>query len=411
MNDPASIDPWLSIVGIGEDGWDGLNQEAKRLVLSADLLYGGARHLDHVPAEKTSAPRITWPSPMASAIKEILTQHRSQRRITVLASGDPMLYGVGVKLTRELSTKEFRVIPQTSAFSLACARLGWPLAETILVSLVSRPIEQLIRYFAPGQRLVIYSEDGSTPAKVAHLLAHTGYGSSTMHILERVGGPFERQSSLPASDVSTELYDCLNVIAVVCLADAKARPLSLAPGLPDDAFETDGQLTKREVRAATLAHLAPLPGQTLWDVGGGTGTIGIEWMRLHPSCSCITFEAREERAARIQKNARRLGVPALQVIHGVAPHAFHALPPPHAIFIGGGIGTDQLFEACWDRLLPGGRLVANAVTIASEASLSSWHQRYGGDLVRIHVAHSDLIGGAYVWRQRMPITQWTVTKP
>lgn len=410
MSGPAPIAPWLSIVGIGEDGWEGLNSEARRLVASAELLYGGARHLAHVPHAATNAPRIPWPLPMVAAIDEILIQHRGRRRIAVLGSGDPMLYGVGVTLTRNLTTDEFRIVPQISAFSLACARLGWPIADTSLISLVARPIEQLIRYLAPGQRIILYSEDGTTPAKVAKLLVQGGYGASTMHVLERLGGPFEQHRSMLASGWSADCCDSLNLIALMCVADPDARTLSIAPGMPDDSFETDGQMTKREVRAATIARLAPLPGQILWDVGAGTGTVGIEWMRVHPSCTCIAFESREDRASRIRRNAKLLGVPALRVIHGEAPATFEGLLSPHAIFLGGGLGNPGLFEACWERLVPGGRLVANAVTVASEALLASWHKLYGGDLVRIQVAHAEPIAGAQVWRQRMPITQWTAVK-
>jgi precorrin-6Y C5,15-methyltransferase (decarboxylating) len=401
---------WLSIIGIGEDGWDGLNAEAKHLIASAELLYGGARHLSYVPAGITGPKQIPWPSPMAVAIAEILIQHRGQRRVVVLGSGDPMFYGVGVTLTHDLPVAEFRVIPHVSAFSLACARMGWPLVETTLVSLVSRPLEQLPLYLAPGRRLVLYSEDETTPAKVARLLARSGYGASTLHVLERLGGLSEGQVSGIAATWSTESVDALNVIAFVCVADAETRPLSRVPGLPDDAFETDGQMTKREVRAATLASLAPLPGQTLWDVGAGTGTVGIEWMRVHPSCLCIAFEAREERALHIGQNARNLGVPSLEVIQRVAPASFEGLPSPHAIFVGGGIRVEGLFEACWKHLLPGGRLVANAVTVASEANLAAWHRLYGGDLTRIQVSRAEPIGGTYAWRLMMPITQWTVIK-
>lgn len=402
---------WLSIIGIGEDGWDGLNPKAKHLIGSAELLYGGVRHLSYVPAEIAGPKHIPWPSPMAVAIAEILTQHRGKRRVAVLGSGDPMLYGVGVTLTRDLPVAEFRVIPNVSAFSLACARMGWPLVETTLVSLVSRPIEQLLLHLAPGRRLVLYSEDGTIPARIASLLTKHGYKASILHVLERLGGPSEEQISKTASAWSIESVDALNVIALICVADAETRPLSRVPGLPDDAFETDGQLTKREVRAATLASLAPLPGQTLWDVGAGTGTVGIEWMRVHHSCSCIAFEAREERALRIGQNGRNLGVPSLKVVHGVAPALFEGLPSPHAIFIGGGIDVEGLFEACWKHLLPGGRLVANAVTVASEANLAAWHRLHGGDLTRMQVARAEPIGGAYAWRQMMPITQWTVIKP
>jgi precorrin-6B C5,15-methyltransferase / cobalt-precorrin-6B C5,C15-methyltransferase len=401
---------WLSIVGIGEDGWDGLNGEAKRAVESAELLYGGARHLALVPTAGSSATRIPWPSPMNPAVQQILTEYRGKRRVTVLASGDPMLHGVGVPLTRDLVATEFRVIPQVSAFSLACARLGWPVAETILITLVNRPVEQLLRHLYPGQRLVIFSEDGSTPATVARLLTESGYGSSKIDVFESLGGSAERNIRELASCWLSERCGKLNLMAVLCASDTKATPLALAPGLPDDTFDTDGQLTKREVRAVTLARLAPLPNQTLWDVGAGTGSIGIEWMRLHSSCSCIAFEAREDRAARIRENASRLGVPNLTVIQGTAPATFAGLRSPDAIFIGGGVGNDDLFDACWAKLSSGGRLVANAVTLQGEASLIARHTLYGGDLMRMAVSRADLIGRFYGWRPMMPITQWTVTK-
>jgi precorrin-6B C5,15-methyltransferase / cobalt-precorrin-6B C5,C15-methyltransferase len=402
---------WLSIVGVGEDGWDGLNHEAKREITSAELLYGGARHLALIATSDSSATRISWPSPMAPAVQHILTEHRGKMRVTVLASGDPMLHGVGVPLTRDLAATEFRVIPQVSAFSLACARLGWPMAETILITLVNRPVQQLLRHLYPGQRLVIFSEDGSTPATVARLLMESGYGASKLDVFENVGGSSERNTTGPAAIWSNKQCGKLNLIAVLCASEATANPLSITPGLPDDVFDTDGQLTKREVRAVTLARLAPLPNQTLWDIGAGTGSIGIEWMRLHPSCACIAFEAREDRAARILENAARLGVPNLKVIQGTAPATFASLRSPDAIFIGGGVGNDDLFDACWAKLAPGGRLVANAVTLHSEASLVARHTIYGGDLMRMMVSRADPVGGSYGWRPMMPITQWTVTKP
>jgi precorrin-6Y C5,15-methyltransferase (decarboxylating) len=411
MTITTSKSAWLSIVGIGEDGWGGLSMEAKQAIETAELLYGGARHLAHVPMASGQAIRVTWPSPITSAITEILHQHRGQRNITVLGSGDPMLHGIGVSLTRELPLQEFRVVPQISAFSLACARLGWPVADTSLVSLVNRPVEQILRHLVSGQRLVLYSKDGSTPNAVAQLLTQSGYGESRLHIFNNLGGESEGYMSELASAWLTERCGDLNLIAFICVADASTTSLSIVAGLPDDAFQTDGQLTKREVRAATLARLAPLPGQTLWDVGAGTGTIGIEWMRVHPSCSCIAFEQREDRATRIMTNARQLGVPTLKVLKGTAPAAFADLQSPHAIFIGGGISKEGLFEACWDRLAQRGRLVANAVTIESEACLASWHRLHGGELTRIQVARADQIGDSYVWRQMMPITQWTVIKP
>jgi precorrin-6Y C5,15-methyltransferase (decarboxylating) len=402
---------WLSIVGIGEDGYDGLNAEARQAIAHGEVLYGGARHLALVPTAASQATRIPWPSPMAPAVQQILTEHRGEKKVTVLASGDPMLHGVGVSLTRDLVPTEFSVLPQVSALSLACARLGWSIAETILITLVNRPIEQLVRHLYPGQRIVIFSEDGSTPATVAQFLTNSGYGLSRIHLFENLGGPSERSASELAASWWAEQCARLNLIAVLCNTDTTAKPLSLVPGLPDDAFDTDGQLTKREVRAVTLASLAPLPNQTLWDVGAGTGSIGIEWMRHHPSCSCTAFEAREDRAIRIRKNAARLGVPTLKVVHGTAPAAFAGERPPDTIFIGGGVSNDDVFDACWTMLSSGGRLVANAVTLQSEASLAARHTLHGGDLTRMMVSRADLIGESHVWRPMMPITQWAVTKP
>ena len=407
----SSTNRWLWIVGIGEDGWDGLNNEARQAVVAAGLLYGGTRHLAFVPTQSCAATRIPWPSPMASAMQQILTEHRRHRRVVVLASGDPLFYGVGVPLTRDLPGDEFRVIPQLSALSLACARLGWPVAETSVVSLVSRPLSQLRRHLYSGQRILVLSEDGRTPSAVATFLAQAGFGNSTIHVLENLGGPSERVTEGLAAGWNAEPSGNLNVVAIFCVRDEMNHSLPLIPGLPDDAFETDGQMTKREVRAVTLAHLAPLPGQLLWDVGAGTGTVGIEWMRVHPSCSCLAFEQHCDRTARIRRNAERLGVPGLKVIEGSAPETFAGLTCPNAIFIGGGVANDELFDACWTALASGGRLVANAVTIESEASLVSRHARYGGDLMRMMVSRAEPVGSSQAWRPMMTITQWTVTKP
>ena len=232
-----------------------------------------------------------------------------------------------------------------------------------------------------------------------------------MSVFESLGGVAERHTTGEAATWSDMLCGKLNVVAIRCTADATVRPLSVAAGLAEDAFDTDGQITKREVRAVTLARLAPLPRQMLWDVGAGSGSVGIEWLRLDASCCCVAFELREDRAARIQENAERLGVPSLKVVQGAAPLTFADLQPPDAIFIGGDVSNEELFVACWDKLLPGGRLVANAVTLQSEACLVARHSVYGGDLMRMMVARADPIGGTYGWRPMMPITQWTVTKP
>jgi precorrin-6Y C5,15-methyltransferase (decarboxylating) len=400
--------PWLSIVGIGEDGWDGLSKAARVSVESADRIYGGARHLAFAPPG--AAVRCAWKSPLSQSIDEIVQEHRGVCSVAVLASGDPMLHGVGPLLTRRLDAAEYRVIPNISAFSLACARLGWPVVETTLLSLVHEPVESIVRSLAPSQRLIVYSRDRSSPEAVVRILRQYGLGQSRVTIFERLGGSAEKRADLIVAEwISGEFAD-LNLIAIDCVAESDTRSLSLVPGLPDDAFDSDGQLTKREVRAATLSRLAPLPGQLLWDVGAGTGTIGIEWMRVHRSCRCIAFEQREDRAERIKLNANQLGVPGLQVIVGSAPPTFERQERPDAIFLGGGVTVPGLLEACWERLSTGGRLVANTVTIAGEASLAGWQTRYGGDLTRIAISRAAYIGEKLAWRPLSPITQLAAVK-
>jgi precorrin-6Y C5,15-methyltransferase (decarboxylating) len=400
---------WLSIVGIGEDGWEGLSHEAQEAVLSAQIIYGGSRHLAFVP--EMNATRLCWPSPMGPALGQILTEHRRRLKVAVLASGDPMLLGVGASLTPHVDPEEYQVYPHLSALSLACARLGWPVAEVSLISVVNRPIEQIVRHLAPGQRLIIYSENGATPEKVARLLDQSGFGPSTMSVLENLGGPHEHRRDLRAASWEAAPTSDLNVIAVLCMPDGGAAALSTVPGLPDDSFETDGQLTKREVRAVTLARLSPLPRQILWDVGAGSGSISIEWMRSHVSCSAIAFEQEPKRAARIRENAMRLGVPGLKVIEGSAPSTFRDLTSPDAIFIGGGLQDEAMFDACWAKLRSGGRLVVNAVTVASQARLASLEDTNGGELVRISIERAQPVGRVLGWRPLMPVIQWAVVKP
>ena len=393
--------PWLTIIGIGEDGE--LSVEARAALAHADLVVGGERHLGLVA---TTAERRIWPSPMLPLVDEIVAGPRD-RKLVVLASGDPMLHGVGATFAARLDPADYRVIPQVSAFSLACARLGWPQAAVTLVSAVGRPLDLMRPAVQPGRRLVIY---GAVAAEVAGLLTSMGYGDSGLTLLEHLGGPAEARQDGIARHWTHPTGD-LAVVAVTCLADTGTRPLSTLAGLPDEAFDSDGQMTKREVRAATLARLVPLPGQLLWDVGAGTGTIGIEWSRADPSCLAIAIERRADRVERIANNARMLGVPSLQVIEGELPGALDGLPAPDAIFIGGGIGTERLVELCWTALKPGGRLVANVVTIGGEASLAHWHQKLGGDLTRISVARARAVGGMLGWKSLAPVTQWAVVKP
>jgi precorrin-6B C5,15-methyltransferase / cobalt-precorrin-6B C5,C15-methyltransferase len=332
------------------------------------------------------------------------------RRVVVLASGDPMLSGVGASLVRLLGAAAVEVLPHPSSVSLACARMGWAVEETVVVPLVGRPVALLVPHVTPGRRLLVLGSDGGTPAEVAKLVTEIGYGPSRLTVLAQLGGPSERVVTGIAAEWPHPTTDPLVVTAVEVVADAGTVPLPTVPGLPDDAYANDGQLTKRDVRAVTLARLAPLPGQLLWDVGAGAGSIGIEWMRVHPSCRAVAVEASAERARRIRENAVRLGVPGLQVVEGSAPSALTDLPRPDAVFVGGGATTPLLLDACWEALAPGGRLVVNAVTVQSEAVLAEWHARCGGSLTRISVAHAAPVGGFTGWRPAMPVTLWSVTR-
>jgi precorrin-6Y C5,15-methyltransferase (decarboxylating) len=398
----------VTVVGIGADGWDGLSPAARRAIEAAEVLRGSARQLSLVPAI-VPAERVPWPSPLAPALRGMSTAHPG-RRVVVLASGDPMFSGIGTSLVRLLGPAAVEVVPHPSSVTLACARLGWAVEETTVVSVVGRPIELLAPHATPGRRLLVLGSDTATPAEVASRLASWGYGASRLIALAQLGGPDERRFTGLAGDWPHAETDPLVITAVEVVADPGTVPLPTVPGLPDDAYASDGQLTKRDVRAVTLSRLAPLPGQLLWDVGAGAGSIGIEWMRVHPSCRAIAVESHPERAHRIGLNAARLGVPDLQVVEGTAPDALLGLPGPAAIFIGGGATVPGVLETCWDALAPGGRLVVNAVTVQSEAVLADWHGRCGGSLTRLSVARAEPVGGFTGWKPAMPVTIWTVTR-
>ncbi|MGY1744136.1 precorrin-6y C5,15-methyltransferase (decarboxylating) subunit CbiE [Blastococcus sp. SYSU D00695] len=403
----APVHTPVVVVGIGADGWEGLAPTSRAEVERADVLLGSERQLDLVPAE-VAAERVPWPSPLTEALPELVEQYAA-RAVVVLASGDPMLSGIGTTLTRLLGAERVRVLPAPSSVSLACARLGWAVEDTCVVSLVGRPLELLHPHVQPGARLLVLGSDGDTPAHVAHLLAERGYGQSLVTVLGGLGGPEETVRTGTAATWS-QPAPALVVTAVECRAERGTMPLPTTPGLPDAAYESDGQLTKSEVRAVTLSRLAAVPGQLLWDIGAGAGSIGIEWMRAHPTCRAVAVEAEEDRAARIARNAARLGVPYLRVVHGSAPDVLGRLGRPDAVFVGGGLTTPLLLETCWDALPPGGRLVANAVTVESEAVLASWHARVGGELVRVSVQRAEPVGTFTGWRAAMPVTIWSVTR-
>ncbi|MGI5258906.1 precorrin-6y C5,15-methyltransferase (decarboxylating) subunit CbiE [Streptomyces angustmyceticus] len=422
---PAAPEP-VSVVGIGADGWDGLPAASRQALWTAEVLIGGARQLALLPEECAGA-RVPWPSPLRPAVPGLLAAHAG-RRICVLASGDPMFYGIGRTLTEVLSEQEqeqeqepaaadgppgpwLRILPHPSSVSYACARLGWPLEDTEVVTLVGRPTDNLARALYDGHRLLVLSAGAGTPAEVAALLRDRGFGPTRMRVLEQLGGPREHTAEGTADGWDAPPADPLNVIALDCRRAPGTPPLSTVPGLPDAAYEHDGQLTKRHVRAATLAALAPAPGELLWDIGGGSGSIAVEWLRAHRTCRAIGVERDAVRAERIGRNARALGVPALRVVHGSAPAALDGLPTPDAVFIGGGLTAPGLLAACWAALPAGGRIVANTVTLESEALLADCHRRYGGELFRLAVSHAVPVGGFTGWRQAMPVTQWSAVKP
>ncbi|WP_443048398.1 precorrin-6y C5,15-methyltransferase (decarboxylating) subunit CbiE [Streptomyces sp. NBC_00053] len=403
------VPPAVTVVGIGADGWAGLPDAARTELIDAEVLIGGERQLGLLPAS-CRGQRVPWPSPLRPAVPGLLAAHAGSR-VAVLASGDPMFYGIGRALTEVLGTGALRILPHPSSVSYACARIGWPVEDTEVVTLVGRPAARLAAALHHGRRVLVLSADARTPAAVAGLLREQGFGPSRLRVLEQLSGADEACLEGTADHWPHPPGDPLNVIAVECRRTPEALRLGAVPGLPDAAYEHDGQLTKRHIRAATLGVLAPAPGELLWDIGGGSGSIAIEWMRTHPSCRAITVERDPRRAQRIAHNADRLGVPALRVVTGPAPGNLTRLPTPDAVFIGGGLTVPGLLDTCWDALPPGGRLVANTVTLESEALLAEAHREHGGELVRLAVAHAVPVGGFTGWRQAMPVTQWSVRKP
>ncbi|ONE48230.1 precorrin-6Y C5,15-methyltransferase [Burkholderia pseudomallei] len=397
---------WLTVVGIGDDGYAGLGKPARRALADAAVVMGGERHLAMLPA-RHRAQRAPWPKPFDLAPLFA----RRPARVCVLASGDPMLFGVGALLARALAPNEWRVLPAPSSLSLAAARTGWPLQDVDAVSLVGRPLASLHRHLYPGRRLFVLSADGATPAAIAGALVARGFGPSAMSVFEHLGGPLERRLDARADAWRDARAAALNVVAIECRACADAPRLALTPGLPDDAYRHDGQITKRDLRALALARLAPAPGELLWDVGAGCGSIGIEWMRAHPSCRTIAIEAHPDRQRFIEHNRDALGAPALELVAGRAPDALAGLRAPDAVFVGGGVSREGVLDACWAGLKPGGRFVAHAVTLQGEAALVAWREQHGGTLTRVSVAHAQPLGGFDAWRQALPVTLYDARKP
>jgi precorrin-6Y C5,15-methyltransferase (decarboxylating) len=399
---------WLSVIGVGEDGLDGLGAEARRRISEAEIVFGGKRHLTLAASEIKGESR-PWPSPFDSEMRAVVALR--DRKVCVLASGDPFLHGVGATLARHVAPHEMRTIPAPSAFSLAASRLGWALSEVETVSLHGKSIGLIRPLLHPGTRILALTSDAEGPAGVAKLLTELGFGPSQLTVLEALGGPDERLRTMRADGMKSEIFNPLNVLAVEVALGAAAGFISLAPGQGDDLFEHDGQLTKREIRAMSLSALAPLRGELLWDIGAGSGSVAIEWMLRHPSMRATAVEANGDRAERIGRNATALGVPGLKVVQGAAPEALAGLPAPDAVFVGGGGSEAGVMDAAVDALKPGGRLVANAVTLEMEAVLIARQATLGGELTRIAVSRAAPVGTMTGWRPAMPVTQWVWRKP
>jgi precorrin-6Y C5,15-methyltransferase (decarboxylating) len=393
----------ISVVGIGADGWDGLAKPSRASLKAAEVILGGPRQLAMLP-NSVPGKRIELPSPLLPELVATLDQFEGLR-VAVLASGDPMFFGIGSTLVRLLGPGRLNVQPHPSSVSLAAARLGWSLDDVDVISMVGRPLQSLYPALQPGRRLFVLVSSADGAQRVRNFLRERGYRDSLTTVLAQLGGPLE-QVSVPDGE-----HDPLAIVAIECHADEGTLVLPRAPGLPDDAFEHDGQITKREVRATALAALVPVPGQLLWDIGAGSGSIGIEWMRTHPSCHAIAIEPRADRRERVGRNADLLGVPGLEIIAGTAPEALAGLPTPDAVFVGGAVSVPGVIEACLDALDAGGRLVANAVTLETELVLGEWYATLGGSLTRLAVQRAEPVGGFTGWRPAMPVTQWAYRKP
>jgi precorrin-6B C5,15-methyltransferase / cobalt-precorrin-6B C5,C15-methyltransferase len=400
----------ITVIGIGADGWPGLGEEARAAVLAADLLLGGQRQLDLIPAD-ARGERRPWPPQLTTLVDE-LPALEPARRVVVLASGDPLLHGVGVTILRRLGDDaDVRFIPAVSSFALACARLRWPQGDVELVSATGRVAEVVAPALQRGRRLVVLGFGPQTAAQIARVVRERGFGASRLVVLEELGGGAERIEESTADAWGEREAAALHLVALEVRGDGPL--LARAPGLPDDAYEHDGELPARPVRAATLAALVPVPGQLLWDIGAGSGAIAIEWLRAAPGARAIAVERDAQCAQRIERNALALGVPSLRVVTGQAPAVLDDLGDarPDAIFIGGGLTGYTLLTLCRKALARGGRLVANVVTVEGEGLVARAQAEQGGRLTRIALAHAEPLGGFTGWRPAMTVTQYELRVP
>ena len=396
-------DRWLSIIGMGDDGAL-FGKAAQDALANADIVFGGERHFALLKTLKADCR--SWPSPFADGIKQVVALRGT--KIVVLATGDPMFYGVGSSLLQHMSIDEIDIYPAPSAFSLAASRLGWSLQDVEKCTLHGRDNAILLARLYPGARLLVLSANRQTPHEVASLLCDAGYGEADLTVFSHMGGNEEFSISAKAENFKAEIAD-FNTIAICCPDQVKGY-LPISHGLPDDAFQHDGKLTKRDLRASALARLAPHPGAVLWDIGAGCGSVAIEWMRSHARAKAVAVECLPDRLEMMRLNANALGTPNLQIVEGIAPECLDQLETPDAIFIGGGLTSDGLLDVCMKDLKSGGRLVAHAVTLQSEAILLGAFSEHGGHLSRLSISQAVPLGRFHGWKPMMPVTQWSFTK-
>ena len=410
---------WLCVIGIGEDGWDDLSADARDLLYESEIVLGGERHLKMLPKD-WEGERIVWSSPIREAVSEIVSwrpeDSASVQKVAIMASGDPLCYGIATKLLRHLPIEEIWIKPALTTFSLMCSRIGWSLPDVETLTIHGRPVEMLHPFVQPGAKLLVLSKGEESPEQAAKLLCERGFGKSIITVLEHLGGRKERQFSGPADSWNHPEGAALNAMAIECIPESNATILSRIPGLPDEAFFHDGQLTKREIRAVSLSRLMPVVDQVLWDVGAGCGSVAIEWMRTSPRCRAVAIEKSKSRLKLIEQNSQELGVPMLQIISGSAPEVLADLPAPDAVFIGGGLSSGNLLQTCWTALKPGGRLVANAVTLEGEQKLLQWQNENAGksgasgDLTRLSISRAEKIGKFQGWKEMRSVIQLAVIK-
>jgi len=410
---------WLRVIGIGEDGWDDLTVDARDLLYESEIVLGGERHLKMLPKD-WEGERIVWSSPIREAVSKIVSwrpeDSASTQKVAIMASGDPLCYGIAAKLLRHLPIEEIWIKPALTTFSLMCSRIGWSLPDVETLTTHGRPLEMLHPFVQPGAKLLVLSNGEESPEQAAKLLCARGFGKSIITVLEYLGGRNERQFSGQVDSWNHPEGAALNAMAIECIPENNASVLSRNPGLPDEAFLHDGQLTKREIRAVALSKLMPVVDHLLWDVGAGCGSVSIEWMRTNPRCRAVAIEKSKSRLKLIEKNSQELGVPMLQIIFGSAPEVLADLAAPDAVFIGGGLSSGNLLQTCWNALKPGGRLVANAVTLEGEQKLLQWQNENAGksgasgDLTRLSISRAEKIGKFHGWKEMRSVIQLAVIK-